>query len=113
MFASPTEPHRLASVHTESFPALLEQLGVSLVVTTYQAHKLVLLRSQGGVLNAHFCAMPRPMGLACDRVRLAVGTQHQVRHYRNMTPVPSRLAPPGRFDACYLPRVSHITGDID
>jgi uncharacterized protein (TIGR03032 family) len=108
-----TEPQPLRSVHTDSFPALLEQLGISLVVTTYQAHKLVILRSRQGVLNAHFTALPRPMGLAADPVRLAVGTQHQVRHYRNMTPLPSRLKEPGRYDACYLPRGSHITGDID
>jgi hypothetical protein len=107
------DPEPLRSVYTDSFPALLEQLGISLVVTTYQAHKLVILRSRGGVLNAHFVDMPRPMGLAADRLRLAVGTQHQIRFYRNMSPVPSRLGPPATYDACFLPRTNHITGDID
>ncbi len=31
----------LRSVHTTNFPALLDQLGISLLVTTYQAGKLV------------------------------------------------------------------------
>jgi uncharacterized protein (TIGR03032 family) len=110
---APAPPQSLASVHTESFPALLEHLGIALVITTYQAHKLVILRSQGGILNAHFTDVPRPMGLAADSVRLSVGSQHQVRHYRNMTPVPRRLEPAGRYDACYLPRGIHVTGDID
>jgi uncharacterized protein (TIGR03032 family) len=108
-----TSSQSLASVHTESFPALLEHLGIALVITTYQAHKLVILRSRDGVLNARFTDMPRPMGLAADRVRISVGSQHQVRHYRNMTPVPSRLEPASCYDACYLPRGSHVTGDID
>src|SRR5438105_3551204 len=111
--AAAIPPETRRSVTTENFPALLEQLGIALVVTTYQAHKLVILRSRGGILNAHFSDVPRPMGLAADPIRLAVGTQHQVRHYRNMTPLPSRLGPPGLYDACYLPRGSHVTGDID
>jgi hypothetical protein len=34
----------LRSVHTSNFSAILEELGVSLFVTTYQAGKLVMLR---------------------------------------------------------------------
>jgi uncharacterized protein (TIGR03032 family) len=103
----------LRSVHTESFPAILEQFGISLVVTTYHAHKLVILRSQGGVLNSHSIPVPRPMGLAADSSRLAVGAEHQLRQYRNITPVPSTLRSHGRYDACFLPRGAHVTGDID
>lgn len=38
-----------ASQHTESFPAVLDFLGVSVLVSTYQAGQLIILRSQGGV----------------------------------------------------------------
>ncbi|MEO5626350.1 MAG: hypothetical protein ABIQ70_10125, partial [Dokdonella sp.] len=37
----------LASVHTTNFPDLLRQLGGCLVVSTYQAGKLVILRPDG------------------------------------------------------------------
>jgi hypothetical protein len=42
---------QLRSVHTTNFPQLLSQLGASLLVTTYQAGKLVLLRNDKGVLK--------------------------------------------------------------
>ena len=37
-------PAPLRAVHTPNFPALLRQLGASLLVTTYQAGKLVMVR---------------------------------------------------------------------
>ncbi len=106
-------PPPLRSRHTENFPALLAGLGVSVAVTTYQAGKLVLLRSEGDRVNTHFRDLPRPMGLAGDATRLAVGTALEIRQYRNMTPACRRLDPPGRHDACFLPRAGHVTGDID
>ena len=66
-------PSPLRSLHTESFPALLEHLGVSLLVTTYQAGKLVVLRCDNGVLNTHFRGFNVPMGLAVEGDRLALG----------------------------------------
>ncbi|HZK81050.1 MAG TPA: hypothetical protein VFC46_08290, partial [Humisphaera sp.] len=48
-------PAPLRSKHTTTFPQILERLGVSLAVTTYQAGKLILLRPEptqnGPVLN--------------------------------------------------------------
>lgn len=103
----------LRSVHTGRFPPLLRQLGVSLLVTTYQAGKLVVVRADGEVLNTHFRVFPRPMGLAATRERLAIGTLRLVEEFRNMAAVAAKLAPPGKHDAAFLPRRSHVTGDID
>ena len=41
-------PQALRAVHTPNFPALLRRLGASLLVTTYQAGKLVMVRDEGG-----------------------------------------------------------------
>ena len=41
------DPGPLRSAHTPNFPALLRQLGASLLVTTYQAGKLVMVRDEG------------------------------------------------------------------
>jgi WD40 repeat protein len=41
------------SVHTDGFPELLRGLGVSLLITTYQAGKLVIVREQDGRVNTH------------------------------------------------------------
>ena len=53
--ASPSQPaeqeSELRSVHTANLPALFERLGISLVVSTYQAGKAILVRKDGGALN--------------------------------------------------------------
>ena len=102
----------LRAVHTPNFPALLRQLGASLLVTTYQAGKLVLVRDEGDHLNTHFRTFKAPMGMALDGERLAVGTALQVWEYVNVPAVAAKLDPPGRHDACFLPRASHVTGNI-
>jgi uncharacterized protein (TIGR03032 family) len=107
-----TGPSSLRSVHTTSFPAILEQLASALVVTTYQAGKLVILRSDGGVMNTHFRAFNKPMGLALGRGRLAVGTAVDVWEFRNVPAVAAKIEPAGKHDACFLPRSAHVTGDV-
>src|SRR5947209_7075231 len=67
------QPPPLRSVHTSNFPELLDQLGISLLVTTYQAGKVVFLRADRGVLNTHFRDLPAPMGVALQGNRLAIG----------------------------------------
>jgi uncharacterized protein (TIGR03032 family) len=102
------------AAHTPNFPALLRQLGVSLLVTTYQAGKLVILRDQGEQINCHFRGFQSPMGLAVtdNGARLAIGTTQQVWEYRDVPDVARRLEPAGTHDACYLPRSSHVTGNV-
>src|SRR3954464_14003150 len=85
------DPAPLRAVHTPDFPALLRQLGASLLVTTYQAGKLVLVRDEGDHLNTHFRAFPAPMGMALDGDRLAIGTQMQVWEFVDVPAVASKL----------------------
>jgi uncharacterized protein (TIGR03032 family) len=54
----------------------------------------------------------RPMGLAVDAQRLAVGTRSQVWFLRNAPDIAARVEPAGQHDACYLPRSCHVTGAI-
>ena len=61
MSDDPSNLDPLRSVHTTSFPELLAQLGASVLVTTYQAGKLVVLREDAGVLNTHFRNLNKPM----------------------------------------------------
>jgi uncharacterized protein (TIGR03032 family) len=100
------------AAHTPNFPEILRGLGASLLVTTYQAGKLVLVREQGGRLNTHFRAFQAPMGLALAGNRLAVGTAIQVWEFRDVPDVARRLEPAGAHDACYLPRSCHVTGNF-
>jgi len=106
-------PVQFASQHTDSFTQLLDMIGCSLLVSTYQAGQQVLLRSNGEVINTHFIAMQKPMGIAFKNDRLAMGSGPQVWEYRPMPAVAPKIDPPGRHDNVYLPRKMHITGDID
>src|SRR5437879_10924630 len=90
----------LHAVHTPNFPALLRQLGASLLVTTYQAGKLVMVRDEGDHLNTHYRAFQAPMGMALDGDRLAIGTTIQVWEFRDVPDVARRLEPAGTHDAC-------------
>ena len=44
---------------------------------------------------------------------LTVEARKTVWTLRNMPAVASKLDPPGKHDACYLPRQLHVTGDVD
>jgi uncharacterized protein (TIGR03032 family) len=107
-------PGPLRAAHTSNFPALLRELGASLLLTTYQAGKLVIVRDEGIHLNTHYRSFKSPMGLALADAgaRLALGTTIQVWEYRDVPDVARRLEPAGKFDACYLPRASHVTGNV-
>jgi uncharacterized protein (TIGR03032 family) len=108
------DPGPLHAAHTANFPALLRQLGASLLVTTYQAGKLVMVRDEGDHLNTHYRTFKAPMGLALadGGAKLAIGTTIQVWEFRDVPAVARRLEPAGRHDACFLPRCSHVTGNV-
>lgn len=103
-----------SSSHTSNFPALVRELGISLVVSTYQAGKLILVRAQGDELNTHFRDFLSPMGVAYqpDRGRLAIGAKHEVWEFQNQREVAAKLEPPSQCDAVFLPRNTHYSGDI-
>ena len=109
----------LQSVYTNTLADLFNQAGISLVVSTYQAGKVILVRydQEAQSLNTHFRNFDKPMGMAvhggAPRTRLTIGGQKSVSYLRNMPAVARKLEPPGKHDACYLPRAIHITGDID
>jgi uncharacterized protein (TIGR03032 family) len=102
------------SSHTSNFPALLQELGISLLVSTYQAGKLILVRAQGDTLNTHFRNFYSPMGVAYQPQtgRLAIGAKHEVWEFRNQPDVAPKLEPKGECDAAFLPRATHHSGDI-
>ena len=97
---------------TETFSALLRQLGTSLVITTYQANKLLVARDSGPGISMLVRTFERPMGLAVKDGRLALGCRDQVWEFRNAPDIAPRIEPAGAHDACFVPRSSHVTGDI-
>jgi uncharacterized protein (TIGR03032 family) len=107
-------PAPFTSSHTSNFPALLREHGISLLVSTYQAGKLIVVRAEGDRLNTHFRHFRSPMGVAFDPAteRLAIGARNEVWEFRNQSEVAPKIEPRGTHDAAFLPRRCHYSGDI-
>jgi uncharacterized protein (TIGR03032 family) len=112
--ASPAAPTAVEFryTQTDSFVELLHRLGASLLVSTYQANKLLAVRAGGGGLSTLVRTFDKPMGLAVAAGRLALGTRKEVWFLRNAPDLAPRVEPAGRHDACFVPRAAHVTGDI-
>src|SRR3954467_14905515 len=78
--ASPAAPAAVEFryTQTDSFVGLLYRLGASLLVSTYQANRLLVVRASGSGLSTLVRTFDRPMGLAVDGGRLALGTRKEV-----------------------------------
>lgn len=92
--------------------ALLMKLNLAVAFTSYQSSFFYLLGHRGGAGHLHQCAIPRPMGLSrAGDTGLLLSAGHQLIRFENA------LAPHERindmFDACYVPRTIHMTGELD
>jgi uncharacterized protein (TIGR03032 family) len=98
--------------HSRNFPAVLEHLGLSLLVSTYQAGKLFVVGARQGELVLTFHNFEKAMGIAVGRDRIAVGARTQIWSLRNAPDIARRLEPAEKYDGCFLTRTSHFTGDV-
>jgi uncharacterized protein (TIGR03032 family) len=98
--------------HTPNLAGLLAQLGVSLLVSTYQAGKVLTVGVHRDVPAFAFYNFEQVMGLAPHPRRLAVGARRQVWFLQAAPELAPRVEPAGSYDACYLTRSCHFTGPI-
>jgi uncharacterized protein (TIGR03032 family) len=108
----PPAPVEFRYAQTDSFAAALRELGAALVITTYQANKLLVARATDDGLSMLVRTFDRPMGLAMRDGGIALGCRNEVWQFRNAPAIAPRVEPAGRHDACFLPRTSLVTGDI-
>ena len=106
------QPVAFHYTQTDSFVELLHRLGGTLLVSTYQANKLLAVRADGQGISTLVRTFDKPMGMAVDARRLAIGTRKEVWLLRNAPDIAAQVEPIGRHDACFLPRSSHVTGDM-
>lgn len=104
-------PQPLEDVTRADFVAVLDQLGISLVLST-RPNLVVFLVAMDGQLNCTTTLVAQPVGLAVEGGPIAVATTRTIIIFANA----SRLAPhyPGRrphYDAFFVPRVVYFTGD--
>jgi uncharacterized protein (TIGR03032 family) len=97
---------------SESLVDLLSQVGSSLLISTYQAGRLVAVGVSQGTLNVTLHTYERAMGLAVAHDRVAVGSGPQLFFLQAMPEIAAQLEPAGKFDSCFVTRSSHLTGEI-
>lgn len=102
--------------YTPNVPELLNKLQISLVISTYQAGKVVFLSP---VDDEKIIQLPRtlqkPMGIGIrDNDHLAVACLNEVITFKNSADL-ARTYPksPGKYDALYMPRTTFHTGPLD
>jgi uncharacterized protein (TIGR03032 family) len=111
--ATTTENKRLVRFeHSLSLVPLLRELHCSVLVTTYQAGKLVVVGTHEAGLALGFYNFDRPMGLAVRPDRLALAARDCVWVLRAAADVAPRLDAPGRFDRLFAVRAAAVTGDV-
>ncbi len=97
---------------TGNFASILERLNVSLLVSTYQAGKLISVGSHNGQLQFAFHGFDQVMGVAVGKERIAIGARRQI-HFLNSNPdLAPQIEPRGLYDSCWLPRIAFHTGSI-
>ena len=93
--------------------ARLARLNVSVAFSSYQSGLLYMLgRNPRGGAHLHQSGQAKPMGLSHDGAGgLTMTGGYQLMRFQNV------LAPHERinhvFDACFVPRVVHMTGQLD
>jgi len=93
--------------------ARLASLGASLAFTSYQSGFLYMLGiGPSGGAQLHQSEMPKPMGLASnDRGQLVLATGSLIIRFENILDPGQRINQV--YDACFMPRTQHVTGQLD
>ncbi|QGJ68885.1 TPR repeat:TPR repeat [Planctomycetales bacterium 10988] len=113
--ASPEEKEGMRAVnfeHTSNLPDVLQQLGCSLLVSTYQAGKVMVLGSHQGQMVITFHNFEQAMGIAARPDKLAIGSRRQMWILKQAHELAPHIAPQGTYDRCFLARKALYTGSI-
>lgn len=99
--------------HSTNLPALLDRLGASLVVSTYQAGKVFTVGVHESKFVIQFHHFEQAMGVARTPTGLAIGTKRQIWMLPAGPPeLARRVKPEGSHDVAFLARQAHFTGPI-
>jgi len=105
-----TQPFRY--IHSPDFPRVLGELGVTLVATTYQAGRVLAFSSNGAKCSLLMRAFGHPMGIAVSYGRMALVCKNQIWFMMNQTDLVAEDGKRPQYESYYIPRRSHVTGDI-
>ena len=111
----PAHPEVIRCDLSGDFAGWMSRAGGSIVLTTYQAGKVVMIGWNGRQVTVLPRQFSRPMGLAVAGRQLLVATQYHLIQFANTPELAHEFQEnqPGRYDALYLPRVTYHTGMLN
>jgi len=98
--------------YSPSLPALLEELGCALLISTYQAGQVASVGVVDSRLHVQMRRFGQAMGVAVDAGRIAIGSRDQVWFLEEHSELADRIPPEGAFDRCFLARSTVVTGGL-
>ncbi|MEB3225733.1 MAG: TIGR03032 family protein [Synechococcus sp.] len=108
-----TSPDILEMTQSDSFSKLLDELNISIAMSSPTDNRLVTLAVDDQLKLTNFSrTFPQPTALTGSQSRLLLATTARLSFFYNMPAVAAKLEPLGYYDACYLHRNSHIVGDL-
>ena len=115
MEVNPKSLAPFSSTYSPNMPELLQKLNCSLVITTYQAGKVLMISAPNA---EQLSLLPRSfnkaMGIALDGNRMAIATKSEVVVLNNAPSLAhSYPKKPKTYDALYMPRATYYTGMVD
>lgn len=98
--------------YSTNLPQVLASLQISLLLSTYQAGKVITIGSHEGQLVFGFANFSQAMGLARTPTGLVVGSRQQVWTLPACREIAPRFEPAGSHDVAFLSRSAHVTGPV-
>lgn len=98
---------------SDGLVGLLGRLDAAVIFSSYQSGLLYMLgRSANGGAHLHQSGMVKPMGICVEGSNgFALSAGFQVMRFRNGLEPHERVN--AQFDACYVARETHVTGQLD
>lgn len=97
---------------TRGWTKLLERLGCTLLVSTYQAGKLVAIRGAGGQLGLSFHNFDQAMGIVAGPDEIIVGGRGVIWTLKAAPAIAAQIQSTQKHDGCFLARSAHVCQDI-
>jgi uncharacterized protein (TIGR03032 family) len=98
--------------HSQGLPALLKQLELSVLLSTYQASRVVSVGSHRGELRLGFSHFDQAMGLCRTASGIAVGTRDGIWSLPTNRKIAPHIKPEGEHDIAFLARSCHHSGPL-
>lgn len=111
-----TEHHSVINCRvSDDFKLWMSQFGGSLIVSTYQAGKLAFIGWDGQQVTLNMRNFDKPLGVAYHNDQILVASRREITLFTNAKLLAYEYDPQnqGAYDACYFPRTTWYTGELN